>query len=92
MKTENRSTRDIYLAAAWMALGAKFVKADRADPKHQIFHFKMERPEDELGQAITTGLSLTVIEADWLNADLMINAIKFKEAIQRMKGIIYTKD
>ena len=89
MKTE-KSTRDIYLAAVWMASGAKFIKADRTDPKHQVFHFSMETPDDEFGKLITPNKSMDVIEKQWINGELMINAVKFKDAIQRMKGVIYS--
>ncbi|MHA2246911.1 MAG: DUF5659 domain-containing protein [Candidatus Hodarchaeales archaeon] len=77
MKTE-KNTRDIYLAAVWMALGAKFIKADRTDPKHQVFYFESD------------ALDFEDVEKQWTNAELTVNAIQFKDAIQRMKGIIYS--
>jgi len=74
-----KSTRDIYLAAVWMALGAKFVKADRTNIRHQIFHFKSD------------AVDFDDVEKKWTNAELTVNAVQFKDAIQRMKGIIYSQ-
>lgn len=82
-------TRDIYLAAVLIVLGAKLDRTDKADPRHQEFHFSANvenSPVDE----ILHGIDFEKVETDYANAELMINAVKFKEALQRMKSIIHS--
>jgi len=72
-------TRDIYLAAIYIAMGVEFSHADKSDPRHQEFIFKN-------GSTMDT----EKIHADYVNASLMINAVAYKEAIQRMKSVIHS--
>jgi len=71
-------TRDIYLAAIYISLGVLYSHADKRDVRHQEFIFNGD-------VAITEK-----IRADYINGVLMVNAVKFKEAIQRMKSEIHS--
>ena len=73
-----KSTTDIYLAAIYLALGAKLAFVDKDDIRHQEFHFNGVEEFDK-------------IKTEYINGDLMINAVKFKESIQRLKSEIYSK-
>lgn len=92
------NTRDVYLAATLLALGAKLDTIDRTDPKHQVFHFSSEEDnieadaEAKSGQILklTRGVDFECVERDYTNGELMINVVKFKEAIQRMKSLIHS--
>lgn len=86
---KNYKTKDIYLAAVMLALGAKLDHTDKSDPRHQEFHFSEyegKGPVDELLHSV----DFEKVELDYANAKLEINAVKFKEALQRMKSIIHS--
>ena len=71
-------TKDIYLAAIYIALGVTYSHALKDDLRHQEFIFEGDIEETDK------------IKADYMNGVLMVNAAKFKEAIQRMKSEIYS--
>lgn len=86
------STKSLGIAAAWSALGAIYERADRTDPKHIEFFFSPRVTSTgalkELG--IPT-LDLEKIESDWVNRTLVVNAVDFYDALNRMKSIIHSK-
>ena len=71
-------TKDIYLAAIYIALGVTYSHADKADPRHQEFIFDGDPEEAER------------IRSAYINATLEVNAVRFKEALQRMKAEIHS--
>ena len=77
MKDET-STKDIYLAAAFITLGATYDGADKSDPRHMIFSFSGD------------GVDLDEIETQWVNSQLRVNAVHFKNALQQMKAIVHS--
>ena len=83
-----KSTKDIYLAACWLALGAKLERTDKADRRHMEFHFSSH----EFSSQILNGASLDLnkIETDWANGCVMVNAVQYKDALQRMKAVIHS--
>jgi hypothetical protein len=90
----NKRTKDIYLSAAWLALGAKYEKVDRTDPRHMEFFFSSGKDDVSTQNDILTvsmEVDLELIEKQWANAELIVNAIKFKEALQRMKALVHSK-
>jgi len=92
MKT--RKTKNIRLAACWMALGADYVGVDRTDKRHQEFTFStLEDDVRELEDKtvkITRGVDLDIIETQLANRELMVNADDLFNAFQRMKSIIHS--
>ena len=71
-------TKDIYLAAIYIALGVTYCRANKADLRHQEFIFTGDVEKADK------------IRAEYINGTLMVNAVKFKEALQRMKSEIYS--
>lgn len=88
-------TTDIYLAAALMSLGAKLDNVDRDDPRHMEFQMEMKPPTFEspvLAEAVKVEvIDLSVYEKKWMNGDLLVNAVKFAEAIKRMKSVVHSR-
>lgn len=84
------STKDIYLAAAMIALGAKHEKTDKTDPKHMQFEFSAPTAFKTGELAKIPAPSLEQIESEWVNATLMVNAVAYKDALQRLKGIVHS--
>ena len=96
---DTKETTDIYFTSAMLALGAKLENVDRSDPRHMVFTISKEPipfRSEPLASAVisggaTTNINLEHYEKEWANGVLMINAVQFKDAIQRMKSIIHTK-
>lgn len=87
------STKDIYLAACWLALGARHERTDKTDARHMEFFFS-PRPLFETGVLSGTaidGQDLSKIEGDWVNGCVMVNAVQYKDALQRLKAVIHSK-
>ena len=88
-------TTDIYFTAALLALGSKLESVDKSDPRHMKFtvvknpEYNFQSENLPAGQAATNGLDF--YENQWANGVLIINAVQFKDAIQRMKSVIHSK-
>lgn len=100
MKT--KKTTDVYFASAILALGGKLEDTDKSDPRHMVFELSLNLPKFQstvLQSAVENGsltysapvMDLDYYENQWANGTLMINAISFKDAIQRMKSVIHSK-
>lgn len=101
MKTKTK-TQDIYFCAAMLSLGAKLDDTDKSDSKHMKFHLSQELTPVYKFQSTTLpdGSSVTVdssivkdfeyYENEWANGTLMVNATKFKDALQRMKSVVHS--
>ena len=74
------STKDLYLSAALLSLGASLINIDRTDPKHMEFQFVSD-----------SSLDLKSIELEWTNKTLECNAASFAEAIRRMKALVHSR-
>jgi len=90
-----KSTKDIYLAATWLTLGAKHERTDKTDIRHMEFFFS-PKPLFETGTLSGTsinidGQDLEKIEGDWVNGCVMVNAVQYKDALQRLKAVIHSK-
>ena len=87
-------TKDIYLGAILLALGAKLESVDRTDPRHQEFEFSSVEDavgiEEDKYLEVVRGVDFSAVETQYANAELMINVVKFKEAIQRMKSLVHS--
>ena len=87
-----KKTTDLYLAAAFLALGAKLENVNRDDPRHMEFSFEPSLNifnSEVLNSA--TKLDLDAIETQWTNSELMVNATAYKDAIQKMKRVVHTR-
>jgi len=71
-------TKDIYLASIYIASGVEYLYADKTDIRHQEFVFK------------EGGVDTEKVKSEYINGTLMVNAVAFKEAIQRMKSEIHS--
>jgi hypothetical protein len=90
---QKKTTKDVYLAAAFLTSGAQLIDVNRDDPRHQEFEFSLERPDDGfLAQSITTNKDLDVIALQWANGTLNGNLYEFAKSIQRMKSVIHSSD
>lgn len=76
--TENFGTKDIYLAAALVALGATYIGADKSEPRHMEFQF------------LNDGFDYDSVHTDWVNSVLKVNAVAFKNALQQMKSVVHS--
>lgn len=85
-----KTTRDLYLAAAFLALGAKYEGADRSDPKNMEFIFTPKTSTSESLPKMDVQ-DLDRIEAEWINETLIIKATDYAAAIKRMKSLVHTK-
>lgn len=82
-------TKDIYLAAALLALGAIYEGADRTDPKHMQFKFSPRNTQSDAIPSVAVQ-NLDFIESQWVNKSLVINAVDYADAIKRMKSIVHS--
>lgn len=86
-----KSTKDIYLSALFLALGAEYEGADRTDPKHIEFFFLPKKHSDELARIENfSSQDLDTIERLWVNKEILVNAVTYSEAIKRMKSLVHT--
>jgi len=69
-------TKDIYFAAALLALGGMYIETDKSDKRHMMFKLSVT--------------NLREIESNWINSTLMVNAVLYKNALQQIKAIIHT--
>lgn len=78
-------TQDLYLAAAFLALGAKYVGADKSNPRKMTFKFTSNLVEDD-----DQPFPFSTVERDWINRILLVNAKRYAEALQSMKSIVHS--
>ena len=71
-------TKDIYLAAAFLASGATLVSVDRTDPLHQEFQFEPSKGD------------LDDIMGQYVNRRLTINVADYRDALQRIKSALHS--
>lgn len=90
---QQKKTRDLYLAAAFLALGAKYEGSDRTDPKNMEFIFSPKKVGEStaLSGLDAATLDLDFIEAQWVNRSLPINAPDYADAIKRMKSLVHSR-
>lgn len=78
-KSEELMTKDLYLAAAILALKVGTLESvDRRDRRHMKFLF--------------AGKDLDRVEADWINRALVVNAADYADGIRKMKSTIHAED
>lgn len=100
IKLTSKSTSDLYFAASMMSYGVPLESIDRSDPRHMVFTFVAsnrmsepatpDNPSPEPYASEVDVIDLDIMERDWVNGKLMVNATKNKEAMQRLKSIIHS--
>lgn len=100
MKTKT-TTQDIYFSAAMLSLGAKLDDTDKTDVRHMkftlsfpgtipyVFHSE-NIPNSTVVNTNSVAIDFEYYENQWANATLMVNATKFKDALQRMKSVVHS--
>ena len=89
---KNKTTTDIYLASAFSALGATLENVDKTDLRHMEFTFSPKVVSTgEFGNLSLPTQDLDFIETQWVNKNLVVNAVDFSEAIKRLKGVVHSK-
>jgi hypothetical protein len=81
--TENtKNTKRLYVAAAYVACGAKLANVDKTDPLHMEFTFS---------EGKDMRLTLDKIELQWGDGTLMVKATDYANAIVRLLSIVHPK-
>ena len=76
MKKYNRTTTDIYLAAALLAVGAKLVNVDYSDQRH--IKFTLETDND-----------ISILERDFDNGELVGDLSSYADNLRKIKNKLY---
>jgi hypothetical protein len=79
-------TSDIWLAAAYLALGATYERADKSNPRQLIFYFSTYKAPDGVAYFDFEG-----VERDWVNGTLSGQLKRYKDSVQHLKSIIYSR-
>lgn len=84
-------TSSIYLAAAVMALGMEYNRVDKSDRRKMVFYFVT--PEDKADLEKYFGnlkFDFELVERQWTNRSLMVNASRYAESLQALKSIVHS--
>ena len=86
-------TSVINLAAACMALGLEYNRADKTNPRSMIFYLVV--PDDKADLERFFGnltFDFESVERSWTNRSLMVNASRYADAMQRLKSVVHSKE
>lgn len=89
-----KSTKNIKLAAAYLALGAKHEKTDKTDPRNMEFFFSPKTFDSPILEEATKNVdvqNLDAVESAWTNKTLIVNAYEYADAYERIKSIIHSR-
>ena len=94
MDEQKPVTKDIYLAAACLAVGFVLEDTIRDDPKHLKFVFSShpELPIAKNTSELLDNLTIQSVESMYTNGQLMVSASKYAESIRHLKSIIHATD
>jgi hypothetical protein len=76
---EENTTRNFYLAAAYMTLGAQYVEMTSDDcnsPGRKTFHFTGE-------------IDFAQVKKDFTNGTLMVSASRYADSLRNLKSILH---
>lgn len=77
VKDIEKTTKDLYLAAALHAEGCRYLKVDKTDPTRMVFVFE-------------GGANADRVEQQWYQDTLVISATSYAKSIRTMKSIIHS--
>jgi len=77
-------TRDIYLAAAFSALGAEYTGADKTNTRQMIFYFTSPAVDD------SQPFDFEKVERNWVNGTLLVNAKMFAQSLRDLKSVVHS--
>lgn len=77
VKDIEKTTKDLYFAAALHAEGCKYIKVDKADPHRMVFVFE-------------GGVNADRVEKEWYQSTLVVSATSYANSIKTMKSIIHS--
>lgn len=77
VKDIEKTTKDLYLAAALHAEGCKYLKADKSDPTRIVFVFE-------------GGENAERVEQEWRQGILVVSATAYAQSIRQMKSIVHS--
>lgn len=72
------------LAAAYLALGKKYIRADKTNPKMVKFYFTHPDVLDGVN------IEFATIEERFVNKSLLVNEHLYNEALNTLRSIIHT--
>jgi hypothetical protein len=90
-KDNEWGTSSIYLAAAVMALGMEYNRVDKSDRRKMVFFFVT--PEDSADLEKYFGnlkFDFELVERQWTNRALYVNAVRMSESLQALKSIVHS--
>lgn len=77
VKDIEKSTKDLYLAAALHAEGCKYLKVDKTDPTRMVFVFE-------------GGDNANRVEIEWYQDRLVVSATAYAKSIRTFKSLIHS--
>lgn len=80
-----KTTKNIYLAAVFLCIGAILKEVKKDDLRHQEFVFEMYDRDGNIAIGV-----LDKVEIDYANKQVMVNAADYREALQRMKSVVHS--
>ena len=73
----NKTTKDLYLAAAYQAEGCRFLNLDKSDRSRMVFEYAGGALADQ-------------VERQWNEATLVVSATVYAAAIRHCKSMIHS--
>jgi len=73
----NKTTKDLYLAAAMQCEGCRFLGLDKADPKRMVFSFAGGELADR-------------VEREWYADILVVSASRYASCLRTCKSLIHS--
>ncbi len=78
-----------------LSLGASLDETDKTDFKHMKFvlslnGYSFQTLATNVVNATVTAIDFDYYEREWANETLMVNGVKYKNALQRLKTVIHS--
>ena len=73
----DKTTKDLYLAAALHSEGCKYIRVDKSEPTRMVFVFEGGENADR-------------VEREWYSRTLAVSAYDYASSIRMMKSVIHS--